>query len=198
VILSSVRTLRPGFLNSLPRMNVALTRCKKGMVIVTHEGFLEGAGRNTLLGQLSRALSQCSNAWINWKAMLNNDSKLPGLPAASPPGTPSHAVTTPRMTMTMTVRGQSEVDVEAPRLRTAAGPLVPLAGEPSGPRRRTASPHHGALPANAMARELDADFPSLAPLGTSLSECLRAPSARQAQAQARTRGRDRGTPLGTR
>jgi len=163
-------------------MNVALTRCKKGMVIVTHEGFLEGAGRNTLLGQLSRAWSQCSNTWINWKAMLNNDTKLPGLPPASPPGAPSHAVATPRMM----VRGQSDVDVEAPRLRTV-GPLVPSAsaGEPSGSRRRTANPHHGALPANTIAREMDADFPSLAPLRTALSECLHEPSARRAQARGR-------------
>ncbi|KAI9510321.1 AAA domain-containing protein, partial [Russula earlei] len=63
VILSSVRTQQPGFLNSSSRMNVALTRCRKGMVIVTHKGFLQGAGWSTLLGQLSRAWPQRRNAW---------------------------------------------------------------------------------------------------------------------------------------
>ena len=87
VILSSVRTKLPGFLNSQPRMNVALTRCRKGMVVVTNKGFLEHAGKGTLLGKLCRTWSRhCDDTyWIDRKAMLNNSVALPGLSLALPP-----------------------------------------------------------------------------------------------------------------
>ena len=85
MILSSVRTKQPGFLRSQPRMNVALTRCRKGMVVVTDKSFLQGAGRNTLLGQLCSTWSSHRDAcWIDSKAMLNNSGALPGLPAPAP------------------------------------------------------------------------------------------------------------------
>jgi AAA domain len=85
VILSSVRTKQPGFLKSQPRMNVALTRCRKGMVVVTDKSFLQGAGRSTLLGQLCRTWSRHHDAcWIDRNAMLNNSGALPGLPAPAP------------------------------------------------------------------------------------------------------------------
>lgn len=64
-------------------MNVALTRCRKGMVVVTNKCFLSGAGRNTLLGKLCYAWSQRRDAWIDWKAMLNDSVALPGLPVWS-------------------------------------------------------------------------------------------------------------------
>lgn len=85
MILSSVRTKQPGFLKSQPRMNVALTRCRKGMVVVTDKSFLQGAGRSTLLGQLCRTWSRHHDAcWIDRNAMLNNSGALPGLPAPAP------------------------------------------------------------------------------------------------------------------
>ncbi|KAH9956267.1 P-loop containing nucleoside triphosphate hydrolase protein, partial [Russula dissimulans] len=73
VILSSVRTEHAGFLKSQPRMNVALTRCRKGLVVVTHRAFLLGLGKNTLLGQLCTAWSshRGNDVWIDWKDMLN-------------------------------------------------------------------------------------------------------------------------------
>ncbi|KAI0251225.1 AAA domain-containing protein [Lactifluus subvellereus] len=80
VILSSVRTQQAGFLNSEPRMNVALTRCRKGMVVVTDKRFLQGAGRCTLLGQLCHAWSQHRDTWIDWKVILGGSVELPGLP----------------------------------------------------------------------------------------------------------------------
>jgi hypothetical protein len=84
VILSSVRKREPGFLRSQPRMNVALTRCKKGMVVVTDKRFLQGAGRSTLLGQLCQTWSQrLDTYWIDWNAMLNNSVALPGLPSST-------------------------------------------------------------------------------------------------------------------
>lgn len=82
VILSSVRTRSAGFLKSQPRMNVGLTRCKKGMVVVTSKCFLRGAGRSTLLGKLEQAWTTQPpprNAWIDWKAMLSKSVELPGL-----------------------------------------------------------------------------------------------------------------------
>jgi hypothetical protein len=90
VILSSVRTEQPGFLKSQPRMNVALTRCRKGMVVVTDKCFLQSAGRGMLLGQLCRTWSLRRDAcWVDWRAMLNNSAALPGLPLPLPPLAPS-------------------------------------------------------------------------------------------------------------
>ncbi|RDX43224.1 hypothetical protein K466DRAFT_472187, partial [Polyporus arcularius HHB13444] len=54
VIVSTVRTTRAGFLKSLNRMNVMLTRCTTGMVLVTNRNFLCTAGRETLLGKLAQ------------------------------------------------------------------------------------------------------------------------------------------------
>ncbi|KAL1685650.1 AAA domain-containing protein, partial [Schizophyllum commune] len=52
VLVSMVRTETPGFLKSLPRLNVLLTRCRRGMVIVTSPTFLSGPGRELLLADL--------------------------------------------------------------------------------------------------------------------------------------------------
>ena len=84
MILSSVRTKQPGFLKSQPRMNVALTRCRKGMVVVTDKGFLQGKGKKTLLGKLAHSWSNHHDAcWNDWNAVLNNSVALPGLLAPS-------------------------------------------------------------------------------------------------------------------
>jgi hypothetical protein len=98
VILSSVRTKQPGFLNSQPRMNVALTRCRKGMVVVTDKNFLKGKGKKTLLGQLCSTWSKHHNdCWNDWNDVVNNSAPLPGLPApSSPPKGSSGRATTPR------------------------------------------------------------------------------------------------------
>ena len=96
MILSSVRTGHPGFLKSQPRMNVALTRCRKGMVVVTAKSFLERVGKSMLLGKLCRAWSQHHEAcWIDWKAMLNNSVALPGLPLPLPPPIPTYGMRVP-------------------------------------------------------------------------------------------------------
>ncbi|KAF9007469.1 AAA domain-containing protein, partial [Cyathus striatus] len=52
IIISLVRSQELGFLSSFCRTNVMLTRCKKGMFIVTSENFLLGAGADSLVGQL--------------------------------------------------------------------------------------------------------------------------------------------------
>jgi hypothetical protein len=61
-------------------MNVALTRCRKGMVLVTNKCFLQQAGLSTFLGQFCRTWSQHHDTWIDWQAMLSNSVALPGLP----------------------------------------------------------------------------------------------------------------------
>jgi hypothetical protein len=80
VIVSVVRTERAGFLKSLERMNVMLTRCKKGMIIVTNKNFLQRDGRCTLLGRLADAWSSDPNAWTTRNAVLNGAADLPGVP----------------------------------------------------------------------------------------------------------------------
>ena len=82
VIVSTVRTTRPGFLCMLNRMNVMLTRCNTGMVLVTNRRFLNDAGRDTLLGKLARRWNGSSNAWIDALELSDRRASLPGAPAA--------------------------------------------------------------------------------------------------------------------
>ena len=81
IILSVVRTDKPGFLGFLNRMNVMLTRCKKGMVIVTQRAFLTGAGRHTLLGKLSANWEEQDgpSVWRDAMDVVNRRPALPGL-----------------------------------------------------------------------------------------------------------------------
>jgi regulator of nonsense transcripts 1 len=61
IILSTVRTERIGFLAEVRRVNVMLTRCKKGMVICTNRAFLEGAAKESLVGLLAAKMG--GEAW---------------------------------------------------------------------------------------------------------------------------------------
>ncbi|KAI0628444.1 AAA domain-containing protein, partial [Trametes polyzona] len=54
VIVSTVRTDDPGFLVSPNRMNVMLSRCQRGMVLVTQRAFVHGRGADTLFAKLIR------------------------------------------------------------------------------------------------------------------------------------------------
>lgn len=71
ILISVVRSEKPGYLVSENRMNVFLTRCKKAMIIVTNRSFIQNSGSATLLGQLADYWSQISvtytNIWIDWK-----------------------------------------------------------------------------------------------------------------------------------
>lgn len=53
IIVSLVRTERLGFLADKRRMNVMLTRCKRGMMICTNREFLEDVAEETLVGALA-------------------------------------------------------------------------------------------------------------------------------------------------
>jgi regulator of nonsense transcripts 1 len=61
IIISIVRTKKIGFLADQRRVNVMLTRCKKGMKICTSRAFVEGAAKDTLVGRLANEIG--SAAW---------------------------------------------------------------------------------------------------------------------------------------
>lgn len=80
VIVSTVRTYNAGFLQN--RMNVMLTRCQAGMVIVTNRQFLfTGSGRGTLLGMMAqhweRRLGR-TQSWTTPSLISNQAIDLPG------------------------------------------------------------------------------------------------------------------------
>ncbi|KAI6140644.1 AAA domain-containing protein [Pisolithus tinctorius] len=68
IIISLVRSSELGFLESLQRNNVMLTRCKRGMVIFTSKKFMERYGKGCLVGQL---LEYYDEAWIEIQEMEN-------------------------------------------------------------------------------------------------------------------------------
>jgi hypothetical protein len=80
VLVSVVRTTEPGFLRSLNRMNVMLTRARKGMVIVTSAPFLHsGEGATTLLGKLSHHWEHTGGVpWIDSRRVADGTTSLPG------------------------------------------------------------------------------------------------------------------------
>lgn len=67
IIISLVRSQKPGFLFSTHRSNVMLTRCRKSMVIVTSKHFLRsGMVRDTLLGKLQKYWEDMFGADETW------------------------------------------------------------------------------------------------------------------------------------
>jgi len=50
-----------------------LTRCRKGLIIVSSKSFLRGGGRSTLLGKLEQA-------WVDWTLVAEGKCRLPHLP----------------------------------------------------------------------------------------------------------------------
>jgi regulator of nonsense transcripts 1 len=56
IIISLVRSRGLGFLDNLRRTNVMLTRCKKGMFIITSRKFMDGIGGESLVGELQDCL----------------------------------------------------------------------------------------------------------------------------------------------
>lgn len=84
MIISAVRTTSPGFLRSRPRMNVMLTRCEAGMVIVTNRRFVEVGARDTLLGQLVDHWQHkgAQDLWTHSSLVANRTANMPGVPAS--------------------------------------------------------------------------------------------------------------------
>jgi len=66
IIISLVRSRSLGFLQNLRRTNVMLTRCKRGMYIVTSQAFLlNGAGKDSIVGELSKYVGDIG--WLEMK-----------------------------------------------------------------------------------------------------------------------------------
>ena len=63
IIVSLVRTRGLGFLDDHRRTNVMLTRCKRGMYIVTEWNFVYGNAANTLVGRMASTWGD--EVWIN-------------------------------------------------------------------------------------------------------------------------------------
>ena len=62
-------------------MNVMLTRCKAGMVLVTQRTFLSGAARQTLLGKLAshwETIAGADAAWVDAMRVVEGTASLPG------------------------------------------------------------------------------------------------------------------------
>ncbi|KAI0827584.1 AAA domain-containing protein, partial [Trametes gibbosa] len=86
-IVSAVRTTRPGFLSFDNRMNVMLSRCKRCMVLVTPRAFVEGGGKNTLLGKLVRRWETMAGAgdfWVDAMDVAAGCADMPGAPGRQP------------------------------------------------------------------------------------------------------------------
>ncbi|EPT05584.1 hypothetical protein FOMPIDRAFT_40729, partial [Fomitopsis schrenkii] len=67
IIISVVRSNKPGFLTNLRRTNVMLSRCKRGMVICTSREFMKGSGKSSLVGKLAQ---EWPDGWVSWKDVL--------------------------------------------------------------------------------------------------------------------------------
>ncbi|KAF5376648.1 hypothetical protein D9615_007819 [Tricholomella constricta] len=83
VLVSVVRSGRqPGFLASINRMNVLLTRCRKGLVIVTSRSFIRDGGQFTLLGYLERRWMDIKgeSTWVGFRAVSEGKADLPSAP----------------------------------------------------------------------------------------------------------------------
>lgn len=63
IVISAVRSSDLGFLKSLRRTNVMLTRCKRGMFICSSRAFLEGDGKKSLMGKMAAEFGERS--WVN-------------------------------------------------------------------------------------------------------------------------------------
>jgi hypothetical protein len=71
IIISLVRTQRIGFLRDFRRLNVMLTRCKKGMIICTDKVFVNSIASSTPIAELAKALG--NDVWVPWKNVLQPD-----------------------------------------------------------------------------------------------------------------------------
>ncbi|KAF8263884.1 AAA domain-containing protein [Lactarius quietus] len=67
IVISVVRSKAIGFLSSLRRTNVMLTRCQRRMYIVSSRAFLEGKGASSLVGKMAAELGKRPGAWLSRK-----------------------------------------------------------------------------------------------------------------------------------
>ncbi|KAJ3928828.1 MAG: P-loop containing nucleoside triphosphate hydrolase protein [Lentinula lateritia] len=81
VLISVVRSAHVGFLRSPQRMNVMLTRCRLGMVIVSSKSFLNAVARRILLGEISAywTAREGKKSWVEALDVMNSRVDLPGV-----------------------------------------------------------------------------------------------------------------------
>lgn len=95
-MISVVRTAHAGFLQSTKRLNVLLTRCRKGMIVVSSSAFLgsKGSGSTTLLGKLATywRTQHPVHKWIDWRSVADASVNLPGVLAPRPPSLHPHTI----------------------------------------------------------------------------------------------------------
>lgn len=63
IVVSLVRTKKLGFLDDQRRVNVMLTRCKKGLIICAKRSFVEGPAQDCLVGRLAREIGPLT--WLS-------------------------------------------------------------------------------------------------------------------------------------
>jgi AAA domain len=83
IIISLVRTSQTGFLTNVNRLNVLLTRCKKGMVVVANRDFLHTIGCNILVAKFAahwKYLHGETATWVNSQKVAEGSADLPGAP----------------------------------------------------------------------------------------------------------------------
>ncbi|KAK0204840.1 hypothetical protein DFS33DRAFT_700445 [Desarmillaria ectypa] len=69
IIVSIVRSKKLGFLVNQRRVNVMLTRCKKGMIVCSSRAFLDGIGSKSLIGGLAARMG--NGSWVEYQQVLN-------------------------------------------------------------------------------------------------------------------------------
>ncbi|KAF5366451.1 hypothetical protein D9758_009799 [Tetrapyrgos nigripes] len=90
-LISVVRTKKVGFLKPIRRMNVMLSRCRAGMVIVSNKIFLSNIAYWTLLGRLAEYWEhQLAKAgflfqWATPRDVFNDTADLPGVRGKNAP-----------------------------------------------------------------------------------------------------------------
>lgn len=200
ILVSVVRTSAPGFLTVTNRMNVLLTRCRAGMVIVTNRDFILGCGQSTLLGKLCLHWTNISSRdpWVDWKLVAEHKADLPGAPGSYRPDQPTSTPATPATTpfsisypLPNPLRTDRPVDLDL--TSTQHFPPLPMVEGTSVPRP---SPSRSAGPA-ALARGRDVSYnfqahavPDRAPLRFDNPD--RNASVPPTSSQIPSRGRGRG------
>jgi superfamily I DNA and/or RNA helicase len=71
IIISIVRTLKLGFLKDIRRTNVMLSRCKKGMFIVSKPHFLTEIAKDSLIGWFVEKIS--NRTWLTLEDVRGNE-----------------------------------------------------------------------------------------------------------------------------
>jgi hypothetical protein len=72
ILVSLVRTTKPGFLANDRRTNVLLSRCRRGMLVCASRRFVMGDERaqKTLVGKMAAEWAEAGCEWKSWKDLL--------------------------------------------------------------------------------------------------------------------------------